>query len=350
MTGPTDTLPLTQSPDGPHYDTVQDPPPVGFFVRAFGDYRYALRLAGRESRRDFWTFVLIGIPLGQLLITICFALVGAVLVGRALPADFPGPFADPGAPAEIVAFGQLLGDLGQALRAYAAPVAAVPEWVFGVLLGVIGLIQGWHLLSLVAATRRRLTDAGSDRSLAWVWPFLPLAAVLNVPGGLIVGTVMVVVGVLVFGRGPMELALLQMISPIWLPGMVIGIIVVAFCLRRSRPEPVTRPRRNLWWVLLLLFAPAIVGILVSLPIWAPIGESLAIAAEATQQVLEVIMFGLSIIIAAPLVLVGLLFGIWALPNSPATTTYYRKAHWRKGAHGRVRVKGRNITRKRFNSR
>lgn len=99
--------------------------PVGIV----GDYRRPHVYSIPQSRGSYFTFLLTGGLLGSVL------LVGLGLGAALLPSP--------------------------------------PLW-FG-----FGLLTAWWLLSIVAATWRRLMDAGADPWLALAWPFLPVAAAVG---------------------------------------------------------------------------------------------------------------------------------------------------------------------------
>lgn len=106
---------------------------------AFRGYVRTFRFRSLESRAEYWSFLLVGIPIGA---------------------------------AAIVLF----------QRWFSSWIVEVVTIVPTMLLAL------WWLVSLIAATGRRLKDAGASRELALILPWLPLSFAINMTAGIVLTT------------------------------------------------------------------------------------------------------------------------------------------------------------------
>lgn len=273
-----------------------------FLHTVFQDFFRPFSFGGVEPRREFWTFALIGVPVAGTLIASLALFTAIPSISRVLP-EISGAAGRDNAASDREG---LVADATEALHLAAAPFAFISGPVIAALVVIAALLQAWLLLSLVAATRRRLADAGADRSLSLVWPLLPAATVLNIPGGLTLGIVLMAIATVVGGAGgepTTEVLLALAFLPIWLPVIFCGVLVSGFCMRRSQATVYTK-RSKLWWVLLVVFAPALVWVVISLPGWASVGAWLSAAGAEAQAVIELIMLWALTWVVLPLTLFG----------------------------------------------
>ena len=285
-------------------DAPRKPTSLGATYR---DFLRPFSFRGVESRREFWTFALVGVPLAGAAIAALALFAAALSLARILP-EAP---ANAGPPSDLDA---LVVEATATLHGFAAPFASLPGSVITATVVLAALLQAWLLLSLVAATRRRLADTGADRSLALVWPLLPTAAFLNVPGGLTLGigliaAVMVLAGP--GGRPAAEAMYLLAVAPVVLPVLACAVLILVLCLRPTRETAYAR-RPKLGWVLLVLFAPALVWILISLPVWQSLGDWLdAAGAEAQAITDQVTLWILTWVVLPILAFFGIVIGMLA---------------------------------------
>jgi uncharacterized membrane protein YhaH (DUF805 family) len=309
-----------------------------FLGATYRDFLRPFSFGGIEPRREFWTFALVGVPLAGAVIA-ALALFAAVLsLARILP-EAP---ANAGSPSDLDA---LVREATATLHGLAAPFAAVPGFVITAIVFTAALLQAWLLLSLVAATRRRLADAGADRSLALVWPLLPAAALLNVPGGMTIGIGLIAAVMLLAGPGgrpAAEAMYLLAVTPVGLPVLACAVLILVLCLRASRDTAYAR-RPKLGWVLLCFFAPALVWVLISLPVWGSLGAWLEAAGAEAQAISGQIILWIGTWVVLPIlaffgIVIGMLSGGVVGPKTHKVGMYRRltkkgyvnvKAHIRK---------------------
>ena len=304
---------------------------------AFRNFLRPFSFTDVESRREFWAFALIGVPMAGAAIAALGLFAAILTISRALPNT--SPIVEGDLPASDLE--RLVARTTEALHAFSAPFALLPGIVITAIIVVAALLQAWMLLSLVAATRRRLADAGADRSLALLWTVLPVATVLNIPGGLTLGLVLMGVVTLLSSSGgqPSTAVLLVLAAlPVWLPVIFAFLLLVVPCLRGSRATVYAR-RPKLGWVLLVLFSPALVGLLISLPMWEPFGVSLQAAGANLQNITEQIFIWAVTWIVLPLLApVVVLFGL-APGGVGARVTHQVGSHRRLTKQGYRTVKG-----------
>ena len=208
----------------------REPVPIArenLVVGGFRNYLRLFQLGGSESRLSFWRFVLVGGVLGIAATTT----IGAILVVAAWQ--------------PIFAFGASTGwgtgtPIPDSIIAAGNRAVATTAWT----LGIIGVFSAWAYLSLAAASRRRLTDAGADTSLAWIWLFLPVPTLI---GG--------VIGFFFFG---FEVA--PALLGAALPAALLVVIVLAVCCLPSREQQYTGPTWMAWIVGIVLpgYIPALI--------------------------------------------------------------------------------------------
>lgn len=174
--------------DSPELERSKD---LGFVANAFVGYIRAFSFQRRDTRRQFWAFAGVGLPLG----------------------------------AGVLALPFMQSD----------PVALFLVGSLSAMLGV------WWLLALIAATARRLADAGQPRALAILWLVPPIAAVIAVGGTIAVGAA---------AASPKTAAEhVTEIATAWLTGAgivstLVAAVLIVLCSSPSRPSrPATLKRR-----------------------------------------------------------------------------------------------------------
>jgi len=213
----------------PGVDGREPAPTAGknIVVGGFRNYLRLFQLGGSESRLSFWRFFLVGGVLGIAATTT----IGVILVAAAWQ--------------PIFAFGASTGwgtdsPIPDSIIAAGDRAVATTTWT----LGIIGVFSAWAYLSLAAASRRRLTDAGADTSLAWIWLFLPVPTLI---GG--------VIGFVVSGFEVTPALLGAAI-----PAALLVLIVLAVCCLASRDQHYTGPTWMAWIVGIVLpgYIPALI--------------------------------------------------------------------------------------------
>jgi uncharacterized membrane protein YhaH (DUF805 family) len=200
---------------------------LGFVASGFRNYLRVFQLGGAESRSSFWRFILVGGVLGIAATT----LIGAVIVAAAW---------DP-----VFAFGTSVGwktgsPIPDSVRAAGDRAVVTTTWT----LAIVGVFSAWAYLSLAAATRRRLTDAGADTSLAWIWLFLPVPTVI---GG--------VIGFFFFG-----FTVIPALLGAAIPSALLVVIVLSVCCLPRRERQYSGPTWMAWIVGIVLpgYIPAVI--------------------------------------------------------------------------------------------